>query len=242
MKSRFSKNGFTLVEILVAMTIIVTIISLVYGSYFATSKSTQAYKSRIALFQQGRKVLRQMARQIRCSYAGTTEKPAPPATLTSVSQQRKETPENVISFFDSDQDNPSGEILHLVTTSAFWASRDLTNGLFEAAYKFDKNKSALFLSQRRFTGVPESAMQKKNWQLVASNISRLELAFFDGQQWLKNWSFNDKKRLPSAVKLDITCEDENYRQYQYGTTAYVYYRKNQSEKTQTERLVAIKKQ
>jgi hypothetical protein len=68
------------------------------------------------------------------------------------------------------------------------------------------------------------------------------LVFFDGQQWLKNWSFNDKKRLPSAVKLDITWEDGNYRQYHYGTTVYVYCRENQSEKTQTERLVAIKKQ
>ena len=93
MKNRYGKNGFTLVEILVAMAIIVVIVSLVYGSYFATSKSTQAYKSRIALFQQGRKVLRQMARQIRCSYAGTTEEPTPPITLTSISQQRKETPE-----------------------------------------------------------------------------------------------------------------------------------------------------
>jgi prepilin-type N-terminal cleavage/methylation domain-containing protein len=242
MKSRYGKNGFTLVEILVAMTIIVAILSMVYGSYFATSKSTRAYKSRIALFQQGRKVLGQMARQIRCSYAATAEKPTPPITLTSIPQQRKEIPENVISFFDSDQDNPGGEILHLVTTSGFWGNQDPTNGLFEATYKFDKSKDALFLSQRRFTGVPESAMQKRNWQPVASNIGCLELAFFDGQQWLKNWNFNDKKRLPSAVKLDITCEDENYRQYHYGTTVYVYCRKNLSEKTQTERLVAIKKQ
>ncbi len=241
MKSRFSKNGFTLVEILVAMMIIVTIVSLVYGSYFATSKSTQAYKSRIALFQQGRKVLGQMARQIRCSYAGTAEKPAPPATLTSIYQQREEIPENVISFFDSDQDNPSGEILHLVTTSAFWPRKDLTDGLFEAAYKFDKNKGALFLSQRRFTSTPENAVQKRNWQLIASNISRLELASFDGQQWLKNWNFNDKKRLPQAVKIEISCEDENYRQYHYGTIAYVCCQKNQDEKLRTERLVAVKK-
>ena len=240
MKSRYGKNGFTLVEILVAMTIIVAIVSLVYGSYFATSKSTQAYKSRIALFQQGRKVLGQMARQIRCSYASTAEKHTHSAT--SISQQRKETPENVISYFDSDQDGPGGEILHLVTTSRFFGNQDSTNGLFEVTYKFDKNNGALFLSQKRFTGTPENAVQERNQRLAASNISHLELAFFDGQQWLKNWNFNDKKRLPYAVKIEISCEDENYRQYHYGTIAYVCCQKNQSEKTQTERLVAIKKQ
>jgi hypothetical protein len=68
------------------------------------------------------------------------------------------------------------------------------------------------------------------------------LAFFDGQQWLKNWNFNDKKGLPYAVKLDITYEDENHRQYHYGTAVNVYCRENKSEKNQTERLMVMKKQ
>ncbi len=242
MKSRYGKNGFTLVEILVAMTIIIAIVSMVYGSYFATSKSTQAYKSRIALFQQERKVLGQMARQIRCSYAGTTEKPTPPIALTSISQQIKETLRYVISYFDSDQDDPGGEILHLVTTRGFWRSQDSTYDIFDVTYKFDRNTGLLSLSQERFITTSKNVVEKRSWRPIASNISRLELAFFDGQQWLKNWNFNDEKRLPFAVKLDITCEDENYRQYHYSTTVYVYSRKNQSEKTQTERLVAIKKQ
>jgi prepilin-type N-terminal cleavage/methylation domain-containing protein len=236
MKNSYAKNGFSLVEILVATAIIVIIVSLVYGSYFAASKSTQACKSRLALFQQGRKVLGQMARQIRCSYA------IPSMTLTSTPQQKKETPEDAISFFDSDQDSPSGEILHLITTSRFLKNSDLTDGLFEATYKFDKNKGTLFLSQRRFTGATENAMQKRDWQTVTSNVSCLEFAFFDGQQWLKNWNFNDEKRLPYAVKLDITCEDENHRQYRYGTIVDVYCGENQGEKTQAERLVAVKKQ
>jgi type II secretion system protein J len=242
MKNRYGKNGFTLVEILVAMTIIVAIVSMVYGSYFATSKSTQIYKSRIALFQQGRKVLGQMARQIRCSYTATIEKPVPSMTLTSIPQQKQEISENSVSFFDSDQDNPSGEILHLITTCRFWGNRDSTDGLFEVVYKFDKNEGTLFLNQRKFIGVPENTMEKRNWQKVLSNINCLELAFFDGQQWLKNWNFNDKKVLPSAVKLDITCEDENYRPYHYDTAVNVYCWENKSEKNQTERLMVMKKQ
>ncbi len=63
------KNGFTLVELLVALAIIVTIVTMVYGSYFATSKSAQVCNAGIAVLQQGRKVLEQMAQQIRCSYA-----------------------------------------------------------------------------------------------------------------------------------------------------------------------------
>ncbi|MFA5239270.1 MAG: type II secretion system protein GspJ [Phycisphaerae bacterium] len=228
MKSRYVKKGFTLVEILVAMTIIVAIVSMVYGSYFAISKSTQACKSRIALSQQGRKVLRQMARQIRCSYAAAPQK-------------SMEISENAVSYFNSDQDNPDGEILHLITTGGFWTNKDSIDGPFEVAYKFDENKGVLFLSQRRFIGLPENDMQKRNWRPVITNISSIELAFFDGRQWQKIWNFNDRKRLPSAVKLDITCEDENSRPYHYGTIVDVYCRENQSEKTQVETLVATKK-
>ncbi len=248
MKNRYGKNGFTLIEILVAMALIVAIISMVYSSYFATSKSTQAYKSRIATFQQGQKMLERMARQIRCSYAGTTEETTSSITSTSIFQQERKTLEKVVTYFDSDQDNPIGEILHLITTSRFLKNQASTNGLFEVAYKFDKDKGTLFLSQERFTGVPETVkmvyadiMQKRNWQPVASNISFLELAFFDGQQWLKNWNFTNRKKLPYAVKLDITFEDENYRQCHYCTAVYINCRKNQNERIQTERLVAIKK-
>ncbi|MHC4244281.1 MAG: PulJ/GspJ family protein, partial [Planctomycetota bacterium] len=64
------RAGFTLIEILVAVTIIVTIVSMVYGSYFATAKSTDAYQARMTTSGQTRKVLDRMARQIRCSYIG----------------------------------------------------------------------------------------------------------------------------------------------------------------------------
>ncbi|MHC4632893.1 MAG: PulJ/GspJ family protein, partial [Planctomycetota bacterium] len=73
MSGSSGKRGFTLVEILVAMAIIVTIVSMVYGSYFATSKSAETCKAKMALSQQVRKVLQQMARQIRCSYADKAE-------------------------------------------------------------------------------------------------------------------------------------------------------------------------
>jgi prepilin-type N-terminal cleavage/methylation domain-containing protein len=204
MKNKPEKNGFSLVELLVAMTIIVAIVSMLYGSYFATSKSTQVYQSRIALSQQQRKLLGQMARQLRCSYAG---------------------------YLDSNQDNPDGEILQLVTTSGFLGNQVQAGGLFEAAYKFNKNKNILFLSQRKFTGTLETIAQKRNWQQIAGNISQFELKFFDGQQWLKSWSFNDRKKLPSAVKFDVTFEDENSRLHRYGTTVYLYCRENQNEET-----------
>jgi len=193
MSSRLSKNGFTLVEILVAMAIIVAILSMIYGSYFAISKSTQKYKARMALFQQGRKVLGRMARQIRCSYANSAHKPTDSAQASS--RKTKAIAENTISYFNANPDDPAGEILHLVTTSGISYRQDQPYGLLDAAYKFNKTTGTLLLSQTRFVHTPKSGsdgLEKRNWHPVAKNIDRIELTFFDGQKWLPKWDFKQK--------------------------------------------------
>ncbi len=235
-----SLTGFTLLEILVAMAIIVTIVSIVYGSYFATSKSTQVCKARMTLYQQGQNVLEQMARQIRCSYSGTGEKHT--YSVTSISQPEKKIPENEVNYyFEGNSDEPTGEILHLVTTNGILGEQKLADGLFEVIYKFDKSTGVLFFSQARFIGAPKNIMEKRNWRPIARNIKCIELSFFDGQQWLNKWIFRDRMKLPSAVKIEISCENENYQQCHCSTVAYVCCQMNQSKGTQSETLVSVNK-
>jgi prepilin-type N-terminal cleavage/methylation domain-containing protein len=238
MSSSSRKGGFTLVEILVAMAIIVTIVSMVYGSYFATSKSTQACKSRITISQQGRKVLEQMARQIRCSYAGKADKHTNP---TSTFKQKEAVRASAIDYFNGNSDEPNGEILHLVTTNGFFYGPDQAKGLFDIAYKFNKSSGTLSINQRRFVHISEPLIEQNNWRPLIRNIEYVELAFFDGQQWLAEWDFKEKKELPNAVKIIIACKDENARRYYYRTISCLSCSKKQGNGTSSERLVSINK-
>jgi type II secretion system protein J len=236
--SKSVKKGFTLIEILVAVAIIVTIVSMVYGSYFATSRSAQACRKRIAMSQQGRELLGRMARQIRCSYAGSFRKSIPPAVKGSL--KKEVTLENTISYFNGNSGEMGGEILYLVTTNGTLDKQ--APGLLKVTYKFDKRTGTLLFSQERFVDGTKSFIEDRNWQKLAENIESIELAFSDGRQWLNTWDFKEKKALPYAVKINITCQDENYRQYSYGTTAYICCRKNQGNKTTSERLVSVNRQ
>lgn len=240
MNCKSVKKGFTLIEILVAVAIIVTIVSMVYGSYFATSKSAQACRKRIALSQQGRELLGRMARQIRCSYAPSFRKSTPPAGKGSL--KNEETQENIINYFTGNSGQMGGEILYLVTTNGILEGQDPADGLFEATYKFDKLSGTLLLSQERFVDGTKSFIEDRNWQTLAENIESIELAFSDGRQWLNTWDFKEKKGLPYAVKINITCQDENYQQYHYGTTEYICCRKNQGNKTSSAGLVSVNRQ
>ncbi len=244
--------GFTLLEILVAMAIIVTIVSMVYGSYFAASKSTQICKARITLYQQGQDVLEQMARQIRCSYSSTGEKHTYP--VTSISQPVKKIPESEVNYyFEGNSDEPNGEILHLVTINGILGKQKPADGLFDVIYKFDKRTGVLSFSQARFIGTPKNVVGKRNWRPIARNINRIELSFFDGQKWLKKWELyhglpaRDTTarmavvRLPRAVKIEISCENENYQQYHCSAVAYVCCQTNQGKETRPETLVSVDK-
>jgi hypothetical protein len=179
-----------------------------------------------------------MAQQIRCSYAGSIKRPTPPAGKGSL--KNEDTQENIINYFAGSSGEMGGEILNLVTTYGIVEQK--SPGLLKVTYKFDKRTATLLLSQQSFIDTPDSFFEKKNWQPLAENIENIELAFSDGRRWLNTWDFKEKKRLPYAVKINLTFEDENYQQYQYGTTAYICCRKNQGNKTTSAGLVSVNKQ
>lgn len=237
MNGKWGKNGFTLVEILVAVALIAAVLSMVYGSYFATSRSAQVCQARIAMSHHARTTLDQMAQQIRCAYAGTMANDAD--SRESGTQQTRIVPEGSVSFFNGNPNATNGEILRLVTTNGFAEEEGPTNGLFEITYRFDRSTGVLSLSQGRFIGTAKKA-EARNWRPVAKNIERLELEFFDGRQWLRRWDFKDKKKLPYAVRIEISYEDRDYQRYDYGTVAYISCRKDRAG-TDSETLVSVHK-
>jgi prepilin-type N-terminal cleavage/methylation domain-containing protein len=214
------KTGFTLIETLVAMALIVTIISMVYGSYFAASRSADTYQEGMELSRQTRRVLEQMARQVRCAYVGkptwSSDSYAAADSAEVVSAR-----EDLIDYFRADPYDPGGEILSLVTTCRLFSQESPTDGLVEVIYRLDAAAGTLFLSQKRFVGAPENVTAEKRWRPILSGIVSIEMSFLDGERWLPEWGLRDRAVLPSAVRIEITCEDANLRQYRYGTVEHL---------------------
>jgi len=235
MNNRLQQRGFTLVELLVAVALIATVLAMAYGSYFAISRSARACSSRIALSEQGREALEQIARHVRCSYAGSvcdnTE------DVEAGSDPTETEPGVSVSCFNGDPDAPDGEVLHLVTTSGLSAEKGATDGLFEVVYRFDKRTSELALSLVRFVAASREA-ERRDWRVIAGEIESIDLAFFDGEQWLGRWDFKDKKELPRAVRIGISGENESLQRYDYSTVAYVSCRDHRAV-TRTETLRSV---
>jgi len=192
-------KAFTLIEMLVSLAIVSTIVTMVYGSYAATSRSLEVYSSRMACCERAQLALRLMARQIRCAYA--------PATAPTV--------------FQAEPQNLRGDLLSFATTSGFGLGLDRPVGISHVAYRYDSR--ARILSLRCEPGVyrQDSLRDSDTWRPMLTDVASIELKFHDGRNWQPRWDSTHGGRLPQAVKIVLSITDERGRHRHYATTVPV---------------------
>lgn len=234
------------------MAIIAAIVSMVYGSYFATIRSTEVHEAKMEVAQQMQQVLMQIARQLRCAYVPeslyTVQEQASSAAGASarqakpISEQEKAVLEDTPNYFSGGADGLSDEVVRFVTTDASSAGVDSANGLFEVAYRFDGSRGLLLVSQCSFVRTLDATPSNRDWQPVLRGVEHFELTFFDGRKWLPKWDFKNKRRLPAAVRIDTTCEDRNDRRCRFMTVAHIPCQKNKGKKTTTDTSLSLGEQ
>ena len=214
---------------MVAMAIIATIMTMVYGSYAATSRSLSVYDGRMACSERAQLVLRLMARQIRCAYAPpspTDSATAPPsladhdnAPYRAVSQKDESEPASVL--FQGSAHGPRGEILDFITTGGFSMGPDRPMGLSRIAYRYDKLAGVLSISCEPHVRGLRQSEGRSVWRPVLKGATSIDLEFHDGKQWQYEWDAKKARRLPQAVRIAVTVTHESGRAYRYGTTVPV---------------------
>lgn len=211
------------------MAIIATIMTMVYGSYAATSRSLDVYDGRMACSERAQLVLRLMARQIRCAYAPpspTDSATAPPsladhdnAPYRTASHEDESEPASVL--FQGSVHGPRGEILDFITTGGFSMGPDGPMGLSRIAYRYDKLAGVLSISCEPHVRGLRQSEDRSVWRPVLKGVTSIDLEFHDGKQWQYEWDAKNSRRLPQAVRIAVTVTDENERTYRYGTTVPV---------------------
>jgi prepilin-type N-terminal cleavage/methylation domain-containing protein len=227
MNRRRNNPGFTLIEVLVALVMVTMIVSMVYGSYAATSRSLEVYDSRLGCSQRTQLVLRLMARQIRCAYApvepnnteaaspqtGTQPAPVENATRAGASQTWIE---KAGAVFRGDPHDKRSEILEFLTTAALGGGSAAPQRLSYTRYRYDPADETLWIDCAG--GDKDDARQ---WQLLLDGIKSLDFAFHDGKQWQPKWDYAHARGLPRAVRIDLTVVAENGREHHLETTASI---------------------
>ena len=203
--TRLNNDGFTLIEILIAMSVVLIIFSVVYGAYFAATSSASRCNANITTAREARSLLAKISRQVRCAYVPTH---SAKRTSTSPSATDLVTVGDEQVIFRADTKDKDGIILRMVTAAGIFHNRLSRNGPFQVAYKYDPDQGILFYAQQLIATQSKNQQQQYKWLPLAENVESIELSFFDGRKWLDHWNRREQnQQLPCIVKIEVVMNN-----------------------------------
>ncbi len=171
--------GFTLLEVLVAITLASLLLTSIYGVFSATATAKEQVEKRGAAIHLGRVLIARLNREL---------------LGLSLKSQNNRPPLR-------GGENGLGEpYIELLTTS----SGGPQSGLRLVQYRLSPDHDNRMTLWRAEKGVNDTAEQKD--EKLAQGLAQLAFSFFDGQSWLDNWE-SDDNNLPILVRAELTLED-----------------------------------
>lgn len=213
MKHLRHPKAFTLLEILIATTLIVLIISVSYGTFKAVTETTGRIKPQTDAALLHRSLTTQIARQIRGCFVNILD--SLNDQYKPISTQRKPSETDI---FLAKNHAADGIFLQYITTHGFYFGKDPTQNLLAVRYRFDSIQKKWLYQQQPF--IPGNKIKWTDDDIViAENIETLSVRCFDGENWQKQWDFSKARQCPSALQIEYTTLDQNGQEQIYRIVA-----------------------
>ncbi len=196
-KGNSSLTGFTLIEIMISLSIISVIVVAVYSTYRVCISTYEREKSRGYLYQDVKIVSEYLERDIRSSFVTLTNK-----KLVFIGKR--------IQNKGVDTDS-----LEITTCSSFGAVKNLSSfPLKRVKYLLVNDGKDSDLGLRRAVSYPD-LKEEYSWATIGPLIRGLRFKYYDGTSWNDSWETGDKINkpsrhdliLPKAVEVTLTFED-----------------------------------
>ena len=220
------REAFTLLEIIIALSMLVLILGSVYGTYTAATRSLAHSKPKHALQQQATVFLQRIASEIRCSYAGYEDE-SQPATNSIRTGERERLKQEDSPLFEGGEVSSGRSFLRFVTSAVASKREHSLGGLAIVEYMLDNSTNTLSRSKRRYIGGFEVDKDNYNWLVVLENVRSVSVEYFDGDDWLSQWNSNDTKGfLPEAVGISLVMQSEDVGPLSFVSTVQTVCRAN----------------
>jgi type II secretion system protein J len=204
------RKAFTLLEIVIALSMLVLILASAYGSYAATMRSLRRCRTRHVLQQQAGIFLERLASEIRCCYAGYQEEPAQSAIKPAQRAKKEELNQKQHSLFSGKEASSGRSFLRFVTSAIASKREHKFGGLAVVEYMLDSSENTLLRSKRRYLDGFEVDKDDYNRLVILENVQDVTIEFLDDEEWLKKWDSNDKGGLlPQAIRISVVMQPED---------------------------------
>ena len=216
------RPAFTLLEIIITLSMLVLILGSVYGTYMATTRSLANSEPKHALQQQARVFLQRIALEIRCCYAGYQDESPQPSPTNIRGEEKELFKQEDASLFVGKEVSSEQSFLQFVTSAVTLKRDNSLGGLAIVEYMFDESMNTLSQRKRRYIGGFEDDKDNYDWFVVLENVQEITSGYFDGKEWLKEWVSNDAKgSLPKAIEISLVLQAEDVGPLSFTSTVQI---------------------
>ncbi len=217
-------SGFTILEVLVAVTILAMMSMIIFGALFYTASSVEQLEERAALYHRAGFILVDISRSVTSAYA-----PYAGTYIDAAGSGR----DIFLATGDPFGDGQAG-YLSTFTTNPRLAAGAPGTGIAYVSYELieatefndapgwiedENNPLVLHCDVEPLLSAPGGG--DGHFTSWALNVRSLNFEYFDGAAWMKEWSYEDQEAFPAAVKVELELGDSSGESHAYSTIAYV---------------------
>jgi prepilin-type N-terminal cleavage/methylation domain-containing protein len=219
-----SQSGFTILEVLVAVTVLAMMTTIVFSVFFYTITNAEQLEERAALRHRAGFILGDISRTVSSAYAPYAgmdigEGDGRPAFL-GASAPFEEGRAGSLGVFTTNPrlaaGTPGGDIAYV--SYQLTESADVEDAPGWVAE--EDNPLVLLCAVEPLLAIDDG--EDGRFTTWALNVHSLNLEYFDGDEWLTEWDSESQEGYPSAVKIDLELRDSNDESLMYSTVAYVH--------------------
>lgn len=185
-----NRTGFTLLEVLISITLLTVVLGAVYSSFFLVQKAVKRFDDVSLKYQEARTVLDMMRREIEGSFITTP--------------QLKDITKNKTIFLARDRDifDKKASELYFTTFSSIDGNLNL------AAYIVEEKDKSLTLLKMEAPAINMSTIfSKLHKSEMMENINGFSVEMFFNDKWVRTWDSSQTDKLPDMVRISIEFDD-----------------------------------
>lgn len=178
-----NSRAFTLIEIMVAVTILAFICAISYGIVLHTLESKDAVERHRSVACIGISIIERIRRDLEALYVG-----------------------NIAEPFAGTDNETADRIDFVCTTPSFPDGEGRQTHLIEVGYQLKENPEHFnyyLLLRRESREVKGSPLKGGVLRVVYEKVKSFNIQYYDGKEWYDVWSYKEQRGLPSAVKIEL---------------------------------------
>ncbi|MEW6715255.1 MAG: prepilin-type N-terminal cleavage/methylation domain-containing protein [Nitrospirota bacterium] len=185
-----NRTGFTLLEVLISITLLTVVLGAVYSSFFLVQKAVKRFDDVSLKYQEARTVLDMMRQEIEGSFITTP--------------QLKDITKNKTIFLARDRDIFDKKASELYFTT--FSSRDSNLNL--AAYIVEERDKSLTLLKMEAPAINISTIfSKLHKSEMMENINGFSVEMLVNDKWVRTWDSSQTDSRPDIVRISIEFDD-----------------------------------